>query len=48
VEKNFKERRRKPLGSSDIGAFETDAIGQNHDIDATYSIDELDSDVECE
>ncbi|XP_027938704.1 uncharacterized protein LOC114193187 isoform X2 [Vigna unguiculata] len=41
-------RRRKPSASASAGAFETDAIGHNHDIDATYSTDELDSDVECE
>jgi len=41
-------RRRKPSASAGVGAFETNSIGQNHDIDATYSTDELDSDVECE
>jgi len=41
------KRKRKPFASAGVGAFKIDSIGQN-DIDATYSTDELDSDVECE
>ena len=39
--KNFSKerRRRKSSASAGVGAFKTDSIGQNHDIDATYSTD---------
>ena len=41
-------RKRKPSANASAGGFETLQFGGNHDMDATYSTNELQSDVECE
>jgi len=41
-------RKRKHSASASAGGFETPQFGGNHDMDATYSTDELQSDVDCE
>lgn len=42
------KRKRKVSASAGVGAFDTHQIAYNHEIDATYTTDELDSDVDCE
>ena len=41
-------RKRKCSTSASAGGFETPQFGGNHDMDASYSTDELQSDVDCE
>jgi len=41
-------RKRKLSTSASAGGFETPQFGGNHDMDATYSTNELQSDMECE